>query len=650
MGKINILEPNVFNMISAGEVVERPSSVVKELVENSIDAGATQVDVYVEEGGTRRIQVSDNGIGILKEDMRSAFLPHATSKLKNITDLDSLSTLGFRGEALASIASVSEVQLISKSRSQDIASKIVLSGGKVIEECDASRAEGSIINVDNLFFNTPARLKFLKKASSELHHIQDAVKMLILANPSVRISLSNEDGVLISSEGGVLLDAIYSVYGAKVADNLLEIKPNDNSPIRVCGYTSKVDYTKPNRTYQTTIVNGRAVEDVTIQTAVEKAYAEFLMKRTYPMFILDILMPFEDVDANVHPSKTEVRFRDKQSVFSAVFHAVTDCINNSLGDITFSFDKRAESSAELEQNSDIHLGVKQEYIQSVIDTARLYGGKTTPKNADKQPYDLSRFEMDIKPIDVDRTSFFKSRTLEDSPIGEIFSTDFTHSYSKNDTDSRNNVHAEIENTPKDYSNIEPEFRIFDGKIIGQVFDTYLLCERNNLLYLIDQHAAHERILYDEIVNKFCVEHKQSLLIPYKLSLTGEEEEYFERILRNLEQMGFDIEKSGDANYLITAVPEPVANVRFDKFFVDLFSNMLDEGSLSLENLLKDKLCQQACKSAIKGGESLSRIQIERVLQNYVDENGDLPAKCPHGRPAVIAITKHDIEKLFKRIV
>lgn len=650
MGKINILEPNVFNMISAGEVVERPSSVVKELVENSIDAGATQVDVYVEEGGTRRIQVSDNGIGILKEDMRSAFLPHATSKLKNITDLDSLSTLGFRGEALASIASVSEVQLISKSRSQNLASKIVLSGGKVVEECDASREEGSIINVDSLFFNTPARLKFLKKASSELHYIQDTVKMLILANPSVRISLSSEDGELISSEGGTLLDAIYSVYGAKVADNLLEIKPNENSLIKVSGYTSKVDYTKPNRTYQTIIVNGRAVEDVTIQTAVEKAYTEFLMKRTYPMFILDMLIPFEDVDANVHPSKTEVRFRDKQSVFSAVFHAVKDCINNSLGDITFGFDKQRADGNTIEQNNNAQPAVKHEFVQSVIDTARLYGGKTTPKNADKQPYDLSSFEMDIRQIEPIRTPIYKPNTFEDSPIGEIFSTDFAHSYSADNSQSNSTDSAKIENTPNNYSNTEQELRIFDGKIIGQVFDTYLLCERDNLLYLIDQHAAHERILYDEIVNKFCVEHKQSLLIPYKLSLTGEEEEYFERILRNLEQLGFEIEKSSDANYLITAVPEPVASVRFDKFFADLFSNMLDEGSLSLENLLKDKLCQQACKAAIKGGESLSRIQIERVLQNYVDENGDLPAKCPHGRPAVIAITKQDIEKLFKRIV
>ena len=248
MSKINVLEPNVFNMISAGEVVERPSSVVKELVENSIDAGATDISVYVEDGGIRKIQVSDNGIGIEKEDMRKAFLPHATSKLKNIVDLDSLATLGFRGEALASISSVSEVSLTSKSKNQAIASKIVLSGGKVVSECDDSRAEGTSITVENLFFNTPARLKFLKKGASELNYIKDTVRMLILANPSIKITLSNEDGTILSNDGGSLIDAIYSVYGAKTADNLLDIIDNSYGSIKVSGYTSKVDFTKANRT------------------------------------------------------------------------------------------------------------------------------------------------------------------------------------------------------------------------------------------------------------------------------------------------------------------------------------------------------------------------------------------------------------------
>ncbi len=645
MSKINVLEPNVFNMISAGEVVERPSSVVKELIENSIDAGASEVSVYVEDGGIRKIQVSDNGIGIEKDDMRKAFLPHATSKLKNIVDLDSLSTLGFRGEALASISSVSEVTLSSKSKNQDIASKIMLSGGKVTFEGDDSRAEGTVISVENLFFNTPARLKFLKKGVSELNYVKDVVRMLILANPSVRIELSNEEGTLLRNEGGTLADAIFSVYGAKTADNLLEICDEHGGAIKVSGFTSKVDYTKANRTYQTIIVNGRAVEDQTIQTAVEKAYSEYLMKRTYPMFVLDILMPFDDVDVNVHPSKTEVRFRDKHAVFSAVYRAVQNTINNSLKNVTFGFDveknptensQNTTKQSDFSNNFDVDPVRKPQvnYAQSAIDTSKLFSGKTTPKNY---------FGFDI-------TSKNSDSSLNDTHIS--FANDFTHSSNRFDdvesVDCDDNGVSATENN-SNIDNAESDYAVFDGKIVGQIFDTYIICERGDLVYLIDQHAAHERILYDRIVEKFNVAHTQPLLIPFKLTMTGEESEYFERILPNLQNLGFEIGKSGSA-YLINAVPEPVAQVNFSKFFSDLFANMQSESELTLQNLLKDKLCQQACKAAIKGGQSLSRAQIERVIKNYVDENGNLPTKCPHGRPAVVAFSAKDIEKLFKRIV
>lgn len=643
MSKINVLEPNVFNMISAGEVVERPSSVVKELVENSIDAGATDISVYVEDGGIRKIQVSDNGIGIEKEDMRKAFLPHATSKLKNIVDLDSLATLGFRGEALASISSVSEVSLTSKSNNQAIASKIVLSGGKVVSECDDSRAEGTSITVENLFFNTPARLKFLKKGASELNYIKDTVRMLILANPSIKITLSNEDGTILSNDGGSLIDAIYSVYGAKTADNLLDIIDNSYGSIKVSGYTSKVDFTKANRTYQTIIVNGRAVEDQTIQTAVERAYSEFLMKRTYPMFVLDILMPFDDVDVNVHPSKTEVRFKDKHAVFSAVYHAVQTTINASLTNATFGFDTSQNQSNNVKNDTkqsdfngfDEHESEKNhpKFAQTSIDTSKLFSGKTVPKN-------YFGFEFGSKAED--------DALLCESHFSTPFDKDFTHS---SNPDSQIDMQAvsECEDSCDHKPLFDADYSVFDGKIVGQIFNTYIICERGDMVYLIDQHAAHERILYDRILEKFNVEHKQPLLIPFKLNMTGEECEYFERILSNLEELGFEIGKSGSA-YLINAVPEPVAQINFSKFFGDLFANMQSENELTLENLLKDKLCQQACKAAIKGGQSLSRAQIERVIRYYVDDNGNLPAKCPHGRPAVVAFSAKDVEKLFKRIV
>lgn len=641
MSKINILQPNVFNMISAGEVVERPSSVVKELVENSIDAGATNVDIYVEEGGLNKIQVSDNGIGIEKEDVRTAFLPHATSKLCKITDLDSLSTMGFRGEALASIASVSNVTLVTASKTQKSSTQITLSAGQVTSEGQSNRSEGTLISVENLFFNTPARLKFLKKASSELHYIQDVVKTLILANPSVSVTLSNEDGVLLSNEGGSLEDAIYSVYGAKNADRLLPIIENQRGNIRVKGYTSAVDFTKPNRTYQSIIVNGRAVQDATIQTAVERAYADFLMRRTYPMFIVDVLMPFEDVDVNVHPSKTEVRFRDKQAVFSAVYHAVSDTIAQSLSKVSYGFDTTTDSenapktSGILASASDVEPEKHDVYEQTHIDTSKLFSGKTQPKNYSGIDFYQTR---PIQPSKLnDSTINYYDTDFANSCKSDLLSADIDAEYSKKSHILEHNDSA------------DEQISVFDGKIVGQIFDTYIICERGDLVYIIDQHAAHERILYDSIVKKFNAEFVQQLLIPYKLSLTGEEEEYFDRVLPNLTKLGFEIEVNG-SSYLIKAVPEPVSKIDFAKFFSELFANMLNENELTLESLLKDKLCQQACKAAIKGGESLSRAQIERVIKNYVDGNGNLPTKCPHGRPAVVAFSARDIEKMFKRIV
>lgn len=639
MGKINILQPNVFNMISAGEVVERPSSVVKELVENSIDAGATCVDILVEQGGLSKIQVSDDGIGIEKDDMRNAFLPHATSKLKNIADLDSLATLGFRGEALASIASVSEVTLVSACKG--VSSKICLSGGKVTFESEDSRAQGTIITVENLFFNTPARLKFMKKPSSELRAVEDTVRALILANPNIRITLSCEDGVLLQNEGGSLLDAVYSVYGAKIGDNLLEITQNQQGGIKVVGYVSKVDFVKPNRTYQTIIVNGRSVEDVTVQTAVEKTYAEFLMKRTYPVFVLDVLMPFDDVDVNVHPSKTEIRFADKQAVFSAVYHAVLDTVNQSISGTSYGFDvsKGNDILSQLPpKQSDFLPNERPSIEQTHIDTTKLFSGKTAPKNYNS----FSSF--------VGFSSSFEdgAQCLKESSL-PAFDFDGTQNENLSQSQDINNDSIYRPYVRDDSDDIDEAFGVFDGKIVGQIFDTYIVCERNGLVYVIDQHAAHERILYDSILKKFNVEFKQPLLIPYKLTMTGEEQEYFEKVLPNLTSLGFDVEQNG-RSYVITAVPEPVSKINFAKFFADLFANMQSENKLTLENLLKDKLCQQACKSAIKGGEALSRAQIARVIANYVDQNGNLPAKCPHGRPAVIAFSKTDLEKMFKRIV
>lgn len=640
MPKINVLDPSVFNMISAGEVVERPASVVKELVENSIDAGATSIDITIEDGGLKRIQISDDGIGIAKEDLRTAFLPHATSKLTRISDLDTLSSLGFRGEALASIASVSEVTLVSRAKNSENANRISISGGKVVEERVDSRAVGTIITVDNLFFNTPARLKFMKSASAEQKAVLSTVQKLVLANPNVSVSLYGADGALLTHEGGDLLDAITSVYGIEVADKLEKID-YAQAGVQIKGYTSRTDFTKPTRTWQTYIVNGRAVENKDLSLAIDKSYEGRLVKHNYPVVVLEILLPFDEVDINVHPRKSEVRFRDKNRVFSAVYHAIGETLDRLGIDTSFAkHDSEPEYNpafASADSNPASNFGYRpQNYEQQRINTSALYGvGRQNPGR-------LAESQVG---------AFRKSQ-----------STDFDDLYSTaSDNDDENTaiqpkssgITAIVDETPSDeyqyFANSYNQNSRFDGKIVGQIFDTYVIVERDGFVYVIDQHAAHERVLYEKIAAKLESKYVQQLLVPYKFKLTEEESEYFEKILPSLNDMGFDVEKKF-GSYYVYAVPEPVSRMDVKAFMNELFKNMLSDSDLKLIDIVRNNVCQQACKAAIKGGDALTREQIEELIVGLMDENGKLPDKCPHGRPAIISFTKKDVEKAFKRIV
>ena len=647
MGRINLLGPGVFNMISAGEVVERPSSVVKELVENSIDAGATEISVFIEDGGIRRISVSDNGSGILKDDMRAAFLPHATSKLCEIADLDTIATLGFRGEALASIASVSEVTLVSRADGADAARKIRLEAGKVTEESEDSRAKGTSVTVENLFFNTPARLKFLKKASTEQGYVEDAVEKIVLANPSLKITLTSEKGVLLAHDGGNLADAMADVYPHLDMSRFIAVDRVSSSGVRVSGYVSAVDYTAPTRSRQTVIVNGRVVENDTVSAAVDKAYRDYLVKRTFPMYVLDVIVPFDEVDVNVHPAKAEVRFRNKNAVFGAVFRAVDEAIKASFGSEKHGFSPVPTGSADAAAT----------YEQTAIDTAALFGDMPENTSSDRLgakenpvrdlPFNLGS----LRGIGVSRAGRAAEKRI---PSYEI---DGARLYGGTAADGKDYLYDDAyalskisEDEDKDFANSSnTRFRLFDGEVVGQVFDTYLIVERADVVYVIDQHAAHERVLYDKLSASLSSEFSQSLLIPYKLRLSGAEEEYFDKIVPALNDMGFAIEKK-PGSYLVYAVPEPVVRMNIEKFVAALFENMLDDGELKLTDLLKDVVCRDACRAAIKGGEHLTRRQIEYVLSNLIDEKGNLPQKCPHGRPAVVALTKRDFEKMFMRVV
>ena len=663
MGKINILQPDVFNMISAGEVVERPASVVKELVENSIDAGATVIDISVAGGGIRRISVSDNGGGIAREDMRTAFLPHATSKLKEISDLDTVSTLGFRGEALASIASVSEVTAVSRSKGSAVATEVRLNAGKVVYEGDNSRAEGTVITVENLFFNTPARLKFLKKPSTEQAYIRETVEKIALANPALRLTLSDENGVIMQNEGGSLIDAIAAVYPSLDAGRLVAVDRISSSGVTVRGYVSEVDYTAPTRARQTAIVNGRVVECETVTAAAEKAYKDFLVKRTYPMFVLDILVPFDEVDVNVHPAKTEVRFRNGNAVFGAVFRAVDEAVQSTLGgrQAGFAPAESTEESAPAPSLSPEQIAIDAEAFYAVQDavgqsekTSESPEHAATVSSDDgvslsglrKKPLDISSFER-LAPYGKRPRTFAAERPVGSYQVGGV--KDDSDKNLASSMDSLFVTEAAVRGDEDFANSSSPKFLDFDGVIVGQVFSTYLIVERKDCVYIIDQHAAHERVLYDKLMSSMTAEYSQGLILPYKKRFSGAEEEYLEKLLPSLREMGFDIEKK-DGNFYIYAVPAPLVRMDFDKFLGLLFENMLDDGEISIRSLLRETVSREACRAAIKGGETLTRRQIQYVLSNLVDEDGNLPASCPHGRPAVVKLTKKDFEKMFKRIV
>ena len=638
MAKINLLDPSVFNMISAGEVVERPASVIKELVENSIDAGATQIDITIVDGGLKRIQVSDNGVGIEKDDIRSAFLPHATSKLSRIRDLETLSTLGFRGEALASIASVSEVTLVSKTANDDLASYIYLSAGKVIDERVDSRSNGTTITVENLFFNTPARLKFMKTSSAEQRAVVAMVEKIVFANPHVSISISDGKKLLFEHQSGDLKEAICSIWGGETFSKMIPVD-YEKAGIRVSGYISNLEFTKATRSWQAYVVNGRAVENRDLTLAVDKAYEGKLVKSNYPFCVLDIVLPFNEVDINVHPRKSEVRFRNKSSVFSAVYYAINKALDDANPYSATSFLPERENLSIGEIMSGQHATAEDFGYQI---TNPIFSNASIAVDlsfADKQPDFVKRTIRDIEREEkeyMDRV--FKAYDERTPIIGDCSEDDqMAMQYGFLSPE----VAAQIKKQKPD--------TFFDGIIVGQIFGTYLIVEREGIAYIIDQHAAHERILYDKLTKRLEPKYIQPLLIPYKFKLSAEEAEYFEKIMPLLNKMGFDTDKKFD-NYFIYAVPDLVVEMNMQQFMSGIFKNMLTDKEITYLDIVKEKVCQIACKSAIKGRDRLTPGQISATVMSFLDADGKLPEKCPHGRPAVVQLTKTEVEKMFKRIV
>lgn len=625
MSKINILDKIVSNRISAGEVVEKPASVVKELIENSIDAGADKIVIEIEEGGIKSISILDNGSGIEKDDIKLAFMPHATSKIKNVEDLDNIGTLGFRGEALASIASVAQVEMISKTKASELGSSIKIDGGEFGEIGEVAMNTGTQIVVKNLFYNTPARRKFLRKPKTEEGEITDLVEKIILANPTLQIRYVIDGKIKYNTTGSGLYANIYTIYGRETVENIIEIN-FEREGYKLTGYIGKPEISKANRTYQTLIVNGRVVRSAFISNAIQEVYQNFLMKNKFPFFVLNLILPLDSVDVNVHPSKMEVKFENLgfiRTLFTnAVYYAL---VNANYTRSVVEEEKNEEEKAPSTTNSFVE---KREPLNNLPNISEDEGISYL---ASKE----NMFGQDEKLKEV-------SLNYEESMLHEIES----NSEESRLTDYILNTNHKNPYVVKEFQEII-EDAMPKAKIIGVIFKTYILVEKENNLYMIDQHAAHERALYDKFSASVENENvlKQGLITPYYLKLNSLEYDFFKRNFDVLSSVGFDAVDKGDNQIEITAIPYVLPIEKLGEY-IDYFISNLQDYSSKASDYFKFGLMQHACKMAVKSGQVLSLNEIETLI----DEMEKHVLLCPHGRPILIKITKSQIEKWFKRIV
>lgn len=647
MSKIVLLTKEVYNRIAAGEVVERPFSVVKELVENSIDAGATEIVIKLEDGGKKLISVKDNGSGIEKDDLVNATMPHATSKIKTADDLDKIATLGFRGEALASIASVSEMKIISKVRTAEIGYYIESDYGVLGDLEPFPADDGTVIEVRNLFKNTPAREKFLKPSKNEEADIVNIVTRLIFTHPEIAFKLVFDGKEKLHYAGGSIDEAIIEIYGYETIRDCIQIETEKNG-LKISGFIGETYFVKPNRTYQTIVLNGRYVQNITLQTAIHNAYAPYLMKRKYPFYVLKIDVAPEFVDVNVHPNKADVRFADNHVVYGAIYSIVSKVLEGNAAAIDI-----------VKPNGYFQTGSVVE-TKSVTDSENKNEENGERKYADVVGCDdpvvlpdyLTRLGKFFDPVTAEKEGLFDNLPLSSPSSG---STETETSEEK--TLSIDDIFAEnkkyIEELESRKSNTEKptqtEISVDDNiRVVGQVLKTYLIFEKGEDIYFIDQHAAHERLLFD----KFTEEYKngktdeQTLLVPFLYSVNEKEAEFLTSRFEYFRNAGIDVAEYEDGVFAVYALPLTLLDMDIKAFFDDVLSDMSFRKA-DMPDIIRDKLAQKACKAAIKSGKTLSQSEIDKLLEKL---HGDMGLKCPHGRPIAIRITRTEIDKWFKRIV
>lgn len=681
MSKINILSAQVYNRIAAGEVVDRPYSVVKELVENAIDAGATEIEIYVEGGGKQLIRVVDNGGGISRDDLHAAFLPHATSKIAKADDLERIMTLGFRGEAVASIAAVSKMTITSKVSGENCY-RLTSDGGKLGEIVEAAGGDGTDVSVEMLFFNTPVRLGFLKSDKSEETDITNFVSRFILNRPDISFRYYVGGKRILQSFGGGEEEAVVGVYGASILKDCYKIDASKHG-IRLRGYIGNQNFSKPNKTYQSVFLNGRYIINSTISAAVSNAYASYLMKRQYPFYVLYIDMPTEIVDVNVHPNKADVRFADNQTVYGCIYSVISAVLDGQPKALEYLVSDKTAVASEIDAESEKVIAPKAAPASAVPFSApEKEKPRNAPLNNSAKGVVSFSYEDARRELEKVRPSKTTSMELPFEPEPKAEENAVPVQSVPAEKKSLRETYADLQveknilevNSPEAAPAIKTEGNSEDffaenkrfleeletkakqNKIdvsscayAGKLFNTYLLYERGDEVYIIDQHAAHERLIFDRLKEQMRTRKvlQQPMLLPYVLNLNAFESTFIREKMENIREMGFDIDEFGNNAFKVSAVPLDLQSIDLALFFNEILGDISGYRSIKLEDLLKDKLATAACKAAVKGGMDLTREETDRLFRLM---DGNMGLKCPHGRPVVVKMTKTELEKMFKRIV
>lgn len=696
MAQIHILDSETIDKIAAGEVVERPSSVVKELVENAIDAGAKAVTVEARDGGTSFIRVTDNGSGMEREQLRTAFLRHATSKIENAEDLTRISSLGFRGEALSSIAAVAKVEVITKTAEGIMGSRILLEGGREVAFEEVGAPEGTTFLVRNLFFNTPVRRKFLKQPATEGGYIADLMEHLALSRPDISFKLILGNQMKFHTSGnGDLREVIYRIYGRDVANALVPIQYSQDG-ITIEGYLGKPIQVRSNRSYEIYFINGRFVRSSVVSKAVEEGYKEYLMQHKFPLCVLHINMETDRVDVNVHPTKMDVRFTNAMAFSALLCGAVKYTLKHHemIPDALLSTERERQAAEKAEKlqrekektpepfeqrRSETYRVMEemkyeaerpkmQEFIQNPL-WSRGKNGENTSKMQDNSPNPSNLSVFSQKPqkkmTDMSEEEPFYTETVEIPPKTKE-TAEISTEGPKNPAEDPA-VSVDAFKNPREPHEIQGKTRentqlnLFEEKIltsenrrrfriIGQVFETYWFIEFEDKLLMVDQHAAHEKVNYERLMRQFREKNvvSQALMPSIIVSLSGQEEAVLKEHLEVFQSLGFEIEAFGGCEYALRSVPADLYGCGEREMFLEVLDQLGEGGSFGGIRVVEEKIASMSCKAAVKGNSVLSFAEAETLIDELLTL--DNPYNCPHGRPTIVTMTKAEMERKFKRIV